>query len=113
MRLQKCLLYKTSTIQLTRWLLVFGQELTRVRSVPTGQLLYLDFMAPRILVQSVLFIAIFHGIADIWRRDLFIVHKMLANNHREFSILMDFTVLISTTLVLTLIGARLYPRLAT
>ncbi|HEX6109500.1 MAG TPA: ABC transporter permease, partial [Ktedonobacteraceae bacterium] len=40
---------------------------------------YLDFMAPGILAQSVLFIAIFSGIAIIWERDLGIVHKFLAS----------------------------------
>jgi ABC-2 type transport system permease protein len=36
-------------------------------------------MAPGILAQSVLFIAIFSGIAIIWERDLGIVHKFLAS----------------------------------
>jgi ABC-2 type transport system permease protein len=34
-------------------------------------------MAPGILAQSVLFIAIFYGISVIWERDLGIVHKLL------------------------------------
>jgi len=37
-------------------------------------------MAPGILAQSVLFIAIFSGIAIIWERDLGIVHKFLASS---------------------------------
>jgi ABC-2 type transport system permease protein len=36
-------------------------------------------MAPDILAQSVLFIAIFSGIAIIWERDLGIIHKFLAS----------------------------------
>ena len=36
-------------------------------------------MAPGILAQSVLFIAIFYGIAIIWERDLGIVHKFMAS----------------------------------
>jgi ABC-2 type transport system permease protein len=68
----------TRAIQPTLWLLVFGQVFTRVRAIPTGNLRYLDFMAPGILAQSVLFIAIFYGIAIIWERDLGIVHKFLA-----------------------------------
>ena len=39
----------------------------------------MDFLAPGILAQSVLFIAIFSGIAIIWERDLGIVHKFLAS----------------------------------
>ncbi len=68
----------TRAIQPALWLLIFGEVFTRVRAIPTGTLRYIDFMAPGILAQSVLFIAIFHGIAIIWERDLGIVHKFLA-----------------------------------
>lgn len=56
-----------------------AEVLTHIRAIPTGGLPYLDFMAPGILAQSVLFIAIFSGIAIIWERDLGIVHKFLAS----------------------------------
>jgi len=68
----------TRAIQPTLWLLVFGQVLSRTRAIPTGSLGYINFMAPGILAQSVLFIAIFFGIAMIWERDLGVVHKLLA-----------------------------------
>jgi ABC-2 type transport system permease protein len=69
----------TRAVQPALWLLVFGQVFTRTRAIPTGDVPYLDFMAPGILAQSVLFIAIFSGIAIIWERDLGIVHKFLAS----------------------------------
>ena len=69
----------TRAIQPVLWLLVFGQVLTRARAIPTGNIPYLDFMAPGILAQSVLFIAIFYGIAIIWERDLGILHKFLVS----------------------------------
>lgn len=69
----------TRAVQPALWLLVFGQVFTQVRAIPTGDLRYLDFMAPGILAQSVLFIAIFYGIAIIWERDLGIIHKFLAS----------------------------------
>lgn len=69
----------TRALQPTLWLLVFGQVFTRVKAIPTGDMRYLDFMAPGILAQSVLFIAIFYGITIIWERDLGIVHKFLAS----------------------------------
>jgi ABC-2 type transport system permease protein len=68
----------TRAIQPALWLLVFGEVFTRTHAIPTGGLPYIDFMAPGILAQSVLFIAIFYGIAIIWERDLGIVHKLLA-----------------------------------
>ena len=69
----------TRAVQPALWLLVFGEVFTQVRAIPTGNLRYLDFMAPGILAQSVLFIAIFYGIAIIWERDLGIVHKLLVS----------------------------------
>jgi len=57
-------------VQPALWLLVFGQVFTRVRAIPTGNVRYIDFMAPGILAQSVLFVAIFSGMAIIWERDL-------------------------------------------
>ena len=69
----------TRAMQPALWLLVFGQVFTHVRAIPTGDLRYMDFMAPGILAQSVLFIAIFYGIAIIWERDLGIVQKFLVS----------------------------------
>lgn len=69
----------TRAVQPALWLLIFGEVFTRIRAIPTGGQRYLDFMAPGILAQSVLFIAIFSGIAIIWERDLGIIHKFLAS----------------------------------
>ncbi|MDD5609596.1 MAG: ABC transporter permease, partial [Ignavibacterium sp.] len=69
----------TRAAQPALWMLVFGEVFTRVRAIPTGNLTYMDFMAPGILAQSVLFVAIFYGIAIIWERDLGIVHKLLVS----------------------------------
>jgi ABC-2 type transport system permease protein len=69
----------TRAVQPALWLLIFGEVFTRIRAIPTGQVRYLDFLAPGILSQSVLFIAIFYGIAIIWERDLGVIHKFLAS----------------------------------
>jgi ABC-2 type transport system permease protein len=69
----------TRVVQPVLWLLVFGEVLSKVRAIPTGNLTYIEFLTPGILAQSVLFIAIFYGIAVIWERDLGIVHKFLAS----------------------------------
>ncbi len=66
-------------VQPILWLVVFGQVFSRVRGIPTGNMSYLTFMCPGILAQSVLFSAIFYGIAVIWERDLGIVHKLLVS----------------------------------
>ncbi len=69
----------TRAVQPVLWLLVFGEVFTNIRAIPTGNVPYIDFIAPGILAQSVLFIAIFYGISVIWERDLGVVHKFLAS----------------------------------
>jgi ABC-2 type transport system permease protein len=69
----------TRAVQPALWLLVFGQVFARTRAIPTGGLPYLDFLAPGILAQSVLFIAIFYGLSAIWEKDLGILDKLLVS----------------------------------
>ena len=69
----------TRAVQPALWLLIFGEVFTRMHIIPTGNLSYLSFITPGILAQSVLFIAIFYGIAVIWERDLGILHKFLVS----------------------------------
>lgn len=66
-------------VQPVLWLVVFGEVFTRTHAIPTGTLSYLEFLAPGVLAQGVLFSAIFFGIGVIWERDLGIVHKLLAS----------------------------------
>lgn len=69
----------TRAVQPALWLIVFGQVFSRVRAIPTGNISYVEFLAPGILAQSVLFAAIFFGIAVIWERDLGVIHKLLVS----------------------------------
>lgn len=65
-------------VQPALWLLLFGQVMAQVRGLSAG-INYLDFLAPGILAQSVLFVAIFYGIAAIWERDLGVLHRYLVS----------------------------------
>lgn len=67
----------TRAIQPTLWLLIFGETFTRIRAIPTGNLPYLDFLAPGILAQSALFVSIFYGIQIIWERDAGVLAKLM------------------------------------
>jgi ABC-2 type transport system permease protein len=69
----------TRMIQPMLWLLIFGEVFAQSRAIPTGDIGYLEFIAPGILAQSVLFIAIFYGVSVIWERDLGILHKFLVS----------------------------------
>lgn len=67
----------TRMVQPALWLLIFGTTFTQIRAIPTGDVPYLDFLAPGILAQSALFIAIFYGIQVIWERDAGVLAKLL------------------------------------
>ena len=61
------------------WLLLFGEVMAQVRGLSPGNVPYLDFLAPGILAQSVLFVAIFYGISAIWERDLGVLHRYMVS----------------------------------
>jgi ABC-2 type transport system permease protein len=67
----------TRAVQPILWLIVFGETFNRIHAIPTGSIPYLDFLAPGIIAQSGLFIAIFYGIQIIWERDAGMLTKLL------------------------------------
>ncbi|MFI6766043.1 ABC transporter permease [Streptomyces sp. NPDC050355] len=67
----------TRAVQPALWLLVFGETFTRINAIPTGGIPYIDYLAPGIIAQSAMFIAIFYGIMIIWERDAGILTKLL------------------------------------
>ncbi|MER5185357.1 ABC transporter permease [Streptomyces sp. NPDC002896] len=67
----------TRAVQPALWLLIFGQTFTRIKAIPTGGVPYIDYLAPGIIAQSAMFIAIFYGIMIIWERDAGILTKLL------------------------------------
>ncbi len=68
----------TRAIQPALWLVVFGKTFSRLHAIPTtGGLPYLDFLAPGVLAQSTLFVAVFYGIQVIWERDAGVLAKLL------------------------------------
>jgi len=66
-------------IQPVLWLVLFGEVMSRVRGITAGGQRYLDFLAPGILAQSVLFVSIFYGISAIWERDLGVLHRYMVS----------------------------------
>ncbi len=66
------------SVQPALWLLVFGSVFSKIRDIPTGGISYLQFMTPGVLAQSVLFVAIFYGIAVVWERDIGLLNKLLS-----------------------------------
>ncbi|ORX20913.1 multidrug ABC transporter permease [Mycobacterium xenopi] len=64
-------------VQPALWLLIFGTTFSKLHVIDTGSVSYLAFLAPGIIAQSALFIAIFYGIQIIWDRDSGVLAKLL------------------------------------
>lgn len=68
----------TRSVQPLLWLFVFGTALRRNRALAGGFHDYRAYLAPGIMAQAALFIAIFFGLAVIWERDLGQLQRLLA-----------------------------------
>lgn len=67
----------TRGVQPVLWLCVFGEAMSQVRAMPTGNFTYLQFITPGILTQSVTFVSIFYGLDIIMERDTGLLQKIL------------------------------------
>ena len=67
----------TRAVQPVLWLVIFGTTFSQIRGLPTGGVPYLAYLAPGVIAQSALFVAIFYGIQIIWERDAVILAKLL------------------------------------
>jgi ABC-2 type transport system permease protein len=68
----------TRAIQPALWLLIYGEVFTRIHAIPTPHgVPYLAYLAPGIIGQSALFVAIFYGIQIIWERDAGVLTKLM------------------------------------
>src|SRR4051812_9714956 len=68
----------TRSAQPLLWLFVFGTALRHSRALTTAGIDYRAYIAPGVMAQAALFIAIFFGLAVIWERDVGQLQRMLA-----------------------------------
>ena len=73
-------------IQPTLWLVIFGTVFTQYRAINTGNLSYISFLTPGVMAQSLLFTAIFYGIAITWDKDSGILAKLMVTPTNRGSI---------------------------
>ena len=66
------------TVQPALWLLIFGEVFNSIRNLAPGGFSYMQYIAPGVLAQSVLFVAIFYGINIVWERDVGLLTKLLS-----------------------------------
>jgi ABC-2 type transport system permease protein len=68
----------TRSVQPLLWLFIFGTALSHSHAFSLGSLEYRAYLAPGVMAQAAMFIAIFFGLAVIWERDVGQLQRMLA-----------------------------------
>jgi ABC-2 type transport system permease protein len=68
----------TRSAQPLLWLFIFGTALGHTRALTLPGVDYRAYLAPGVMAQAALFIAIFFGLAVIWERDVGQLQRMLA-----------------------------------
>jgi ABC-2 type transport system permease protein len=68
----------TRSAQPLLWLFIFGTAMRHNRTLTVGALDYRAYLAPGVMAQAALFIAIFFGLAVIWERDVGQLQRLLA-----------------------------------
>lgn len=68
----------TRSVQPLLWLFIFGTAMRNVHAFAIGKLDYRAYIAPGVMAQAAMFIAIFFGLAVIWERDVGQLQRLLA-----------------------------------
>ena len=68
----------TRSVQPLLWLFVFGTALRHAHTLTEGGVDYRAYIAPGVMAQAALFVAIFFGLAVIWERDVGQLQRLLA-----------------------------------
>jgi ABC-2 type transport system permease protein len=68
----------TRSVQPLLWLFIFGTALRKNRALSGGFHDYRAYLAPGVMAQAALFLAIFFGLAVIWERDVGQLQRLLA-----------------------------------
>ena len=78
----------TRSVQPLLWLFIFGTALSRNRTLSSGTLDYRAYIAPGVMAQAAMFIAIFYGLSVIWERDVGQLQRLLATPLSRSSIVL-------------------------
>jgi ABC-2 type transport system permease protein len=78
----------TRSVQPLLWLFIFGTALEHSHSLAVGNVDYRAYIAPGIMAQAAMFIAIFFGLAVIWERDVGQLQRLLATPLSRTSIVL-------------------------
>lgn len=78
----------TRSVQPLLWLFIFGSAVGNARIFQTHGVEYRAYLAPGVLAQAAMFIAIFFGLAVIWERDVGQLQRLLATPLSRTSIVL-------------------------
>jgi ABC-2 type transport system permease protein len=78
----------TRSVQPLLWLFIFGTALSHTHVLPIGKLEYRAYIAPGVMAQAAMFIAIFYGLSVIWERDVGQLQRLLATPLSRSSIVL-------------------------
>ena len=67
----------TRAIQPVLWLVIFAPIMSSIKAIPTGNIPYIDYIVPGVLIQSTTMVAIFFGLTLIFERESGILKKLL------------------------------------
>jgi ABC-2 type transport system permease protein len=78
----------TRSVQPLLWLFIFGTALRNNHSLSVGTGDYRAYIAPGVMAQAAMFIAIFYGLSVIWERDVGQLQRLLATPLSRSSIVL-------------------------
>jgi ABC-2 type transport system permease protein len=78
----------TRSVQPLLWLFIFGTALRNNHVLATGAKDYRAYLAPGVMAQAAMFIAIFYGLSVIWERDVGQLQRLLATPLSRTSIVL-------------------------
>jgi ABC-2 type transport system permease protein len=78
----------TRSVQPLLWLFIFGSAVSGAHLLNLGHTEYRAYLAPGVMAQAAMFIAIFFGLAVIWERDVGQLQRLLATPLSRTSIVL-------------------------
>jgi ABC-2 type transport system permease protein len=78
----------TRSVQPLLWLFIFGTAIDHAHLLNLGPVEYRAYLAPGVMAQAAMFIAIFFGLAVIWERDVGQLQRLLATPLSRSSIVL-------------------------
>ncbi|HXA53789.1 MAG TPA: ABC transporter permease [Solirubrobacteraceae bacterium] len=78
----------TRSVQPLLWLFIFGSAVGGAHLINAGHVEYRAYLAPGVMAQAAMFIAIFFGLAVIWERDVGQLQRLLATPLSRTSIVL-------------------------